>query len=1325
LTALAAVAAAVAASRRKENRALLPLLAYVLFVALYHGLTLVKSIRYFYPAYPGLAAMSGLLLARLAEEPLRRRLARAVPAVVLAGSFLGALAFTAIYRRPHPRIEASRWIFAHVPPPARFANESWDDGQPIPLPGADVAGYAGPVLELFDPDSTQKVDKVVGVLDKADWIAVTSNRVYGNVTRIPSVFPMTTAYYRALFSGALGFERAADLNSYPSLGPVSFPDDRAEEQFTVYDHPRVLLFRKTRDYSSLRARRILTAAMPTPPPTMWDWEKAPRARRKVGPPVMPDRRSSHAPAPATSDSLIGSVPAALLWYLALTALGAAAFPLCWFLFSRFADRGFGLARLVGVAVATYVLTLSVSKGGVPNGRGAAFLSAAILAAAGAVAYLRRRNEIARFLSTHRRSLWQSEAVFAAGFLLFTALRAANPEITWGEKPMDFSILNILVRARTLPVSDPWFAGAPLGYYTFGQEMVALVTLLTGISTRYTFNLAFGLLGGVLLQSAFSLARNWGGRLASGIAGAWLVALAGNLAGLREWLAVRRPQRLPLDWHYFWATSRVIKDTINEYPLWSLLFADLHAHVLSMPLLLLFLAAALQFVRAHADPAALPRTRLLSAGALGFFAGIETLTNAWDAPLVGGLLVVAAAVAAASGQSAFLVRGARAVLGFSAASAAALAVAAPLWPPGGGHLAWGKNLEKGAAGVDVTTVFGLFFVLLISWWFCAAADRAGVGGVKRTTLVFGGTVLLISIAFRSADVFSALAVLFFAAAVIGLAREGDERLAAALAGTAFFLVLFAQRLYIFDRMNTFFKLYLEAWLLFAVSAAVLVFRPADRRGAFGRWPLLLRGLLAVPVLLSLFTSVTVARGALTSSRPTYRAGVKGPTLDGLRYFEKTDPGEYRAVMWLRRTIAGTPVVLEAQGPSYQEFGRVSMMTGLPTVLGWEYHVQQRGNPQEEIARRRAAVEAIYSNPRADAVEPLLRRYHVGYVYVGPVERKTYPRPGLAKFDASPSLFRLVYENPEVRIYRVVGGDAEDVLEPEREELPAPESGAATEVSEPEQPPIISEIPARGKPPYSGLKEPRGAAVDDRSRLWVADFGNSRLRLFDAGGGYLGGWGGRGDSTYNLKEPCGVATRGENLYVADTWNGRVLAFTTQGAWKATARELYGPRGVAAASDGSVWVTDTGNHRVIRYDADLGQPRSFGKKGGGELEFDAPVGIAAADSGSIYVCDTGNRRLQVLDREGRLLRVIAIPGWSAPGEPHVEVDAAETVFVSDPTGGVVFELDRSGAVRRRFDSGEDGRAFSIPTGLALDRKNRILYVVNSGSSSISRVKLEGKGD
>ena len=147
------------------------------------------------------------------------------------------MAFTSIYRRLHTRVEATRWIYAHVPPPKAFANESWDDGLPMPMPHNDPARYAGPAMPLFDPDSPEKVDQLVKALTEADWVAVTSGRVYMNVTRVPEVFPMSIAYYRALFDGQLGFERAADFTSYPSLGPLRFPDDRAEEQFTVYDHP--------------------------------------------------------------------------------------------------------------------------------------------------------------------------------------------------------------------------------------------------------------------------------------------------------------------------------------------------------------------------------------------------------------------------------------------------------------------------------------------------------------------------------------------------------------------------------------------------------------------------------------------------------------------------------------------------------------------------------------------------------------------------------------------------------------------------------------------------------------------------------------------------------------------------------------------------------------------------------------------------------------------------------------------------------------------------------------------------------------------------------
>jgi sugar lactone lactonase YvrE len=397
----------------------------------------------------------------------------------------------------------------------------------------------------------------------------------------------------------------------------------------------------------------------------------------------------------------------------------------------------------------------------------------------------------------------------------------------------------------------------------------------------------------------------------------------------------------------------------------------------------------------------------------------------------------------------------------------------------------------------------------------------------------------------------------------------------------------------------------------------------------------------------------------------------------------------------------------------------MNTGLPPVLGWEHHVKQRGNAEPEIIERREAIRRIYSATDAAAVERLLRRFHVGWVYVGWLERKTYPPAGLRKFDAAKDLFELAYENREAKVYRVVGGDSEDVIAPARESLP--ETPASQEVKEEEEePPAISEEPEEGRPPFAGMREPRDGDVDGRGRLWIADFGNSRLRIFDREGGFLGGWGGRSSTTYGLREPCSVSIRGDDVYIADTWNGRVQHFTLSGEWKSSAGELYGPRGVAAAPDGKVWVTDTGNHRVIAYDRDLGNKQIIGKHGKGPLEFSSPVGIASDDAGSIYVADTGNRRIQVLSGDGAFLGSIPVRGWKGAVEPHIEIAPDGGVYSTDPEANVVIALDRAGAETRRWAADDQGMKFSKPTGLALDRKNAVLYVINSGSNTILKLQL-----
>ena len=289
-------------------------------------------------------------------------------------------------------------------------------------------------------------------------------------------------------------------------------------------------------------------------------------------------------------------------------------------------------------------------------------------------------------------------------------------------------------------------------------------------------------------------------------------------------------------------------------------------------------------------------------------------------------------------------------------------------------------------------------------------------------------------------------------------------------------------------------------------------------------------------------------------------------------------------------------------------------------------------------------------------------------------------------------------------------------------PAAAGTPATSAPAAEAGPIIRDTPEPNHPPFFGLRAARGAAVDSRGRIWVADFEHAAVRIFDAAGGYLGGWGSRGDGVYQLKDPCGIAARRDDVYVADTWNGRVLHFSLQGRSLGKAPgDFYGPRGVAVGGDGRVWIADTGNDRIVVCDKDLSNPKLFGgKAGSGPEELASPVGIAVGPSGRVYVADSGNRRIQVLDADGKFRTRLAFKGWGPNTEPYLEVDDQENIYASDPAGQAVVELDSGGHERKRWTQDDAGRKFAKPTGLALDQKARTLYVVNTDTDTIATLKL-----
>jgi uncharacterized membrane protein len=247
----------------------------------------------------------------------------------------------------------------------------------------------------------------------------------------------------------------------------------------------------------------------------------------------------------------------------------------------------------------------------------------------------------------------------------------------------------------------------------------------------------------------------------------------------------------------------------------------------------------------------------------------------------------------------------------------------------------------------------------------------------------------------------------------------------------------------DRMNTLFKLGLNAWMLYALAGGVGLWHlwatGALRRRTGPLGPLR-NGWLTLALVLGAAGLVYPVWGTLARVDDRFDTGV-GLTLDGEAYLRTAvygDPGpadtqaddvrypladDAEALAYLREHAAGTPVVLEAAyRHGYRWYPRVAAYTGLPVVVGWEWHQEQQrgdgGRVTRNVRARLADVETAYATTSDEALRAVLARYGVDYIYLGPTERAYFPGPGLAKFDALVGRgLEVFFTNGQVHIYRV--------------------------------------------------------------------------------------------------------------------------------------------------------------------------------------------------------------------------------------------------------------------------------------------------------------------
>ncbi len=628
------------------------------------GLFLAKFMRYMAPVVPLFIVMGvGMLFAgyRILDTRYSLRIRNtqyAIPniqylitGVVLLATILWSLAFVfGVYGTEHTWITASRWIYEHVPDGSVLASEHWDDDLPLglPEPGASMGahGYRLVELPMYEDDNEQKYQLIRSRLSEADYIILSTNRLYGAIPNLPERYPLSAKYYRLLFAGELGFENVAEFTTYPRLGPFVFNDDASDESFTVYDHPKPIIFQKVRELSDAEWDSLLGGS----------WEGAVRGYVGPPPPLARFFGATARPSPPPSESEGGKtllldqpvdeLPvvddfrwnglanryhgfAVLFWWLAVVVVGLAAWPLTFVVFRRLSDRGYILAKSLGLIIVAYLVWLPASLRLLRNSLFTLVLALVLLALLSYYFFRRRREAMVAFWREKRRLILINEALFAGAFLLFVVIRMLNPDLwqPWlgGEKPMEFAFLNAILKSPYFPPYDPYFAGGYINYYYYGQFMVGLVIKLTGVMPSVAFNLAIPMLFALTVGNAFCVGYNLArrsSRVLTGALAAVFVAVLGNLDGaahlveklsaisgsgfrssipgleelVRVWPGLWKliqGQSLPsLD---YFGRTRVIEGTISEFPYFSFLFADLHPHMIGIPFTILVLALALNIV----------------------------------------------------------------------------------------------------------------------------------------------------------------------------------------------------------------------------------------------------------------------------------------------------------------------------------------------------------------------------------------------------------------------------------------------------------------------------------------------------------------------------------------------------------------------------------------------------------------------------------------------------------------------------------------------------------------------------------------------------------
>ncbi len=316
-----------------------------------------------------------------------------------------------------------------------------------------------------------------------------------------------------------------------------------------------------------------------------------------------------------------------VWWALITIFGVIALPVSIKVFHFLPDRGYGFSKPLGLLLVGLLTWLT---GFLHFSNLTILVSITLIFAFSLWLGMKAKEDIIAALVKQKRYILIIELFFVSVFILFAFFRMYNPDIAGTEKFMEMAFLNAISRATSLPPYDPWMSGDySISYYYFGYFLMAMLLKLSQVAPAVGFNLSLAMLFALSGIGVFTLLYNLIRRFKFAFGGWLAIFMLGNLDGFRQLLNIK--SIWDLNW---WASSRIVPDTINEFPFFSFLLGDMHPHMMAVPFIMIALGMGLNHLLITTHDISIKMPEQFARFSLwGLIIGSLGFINSWDLPPV--------------------------------------------------------------------------------------------------------------------------------------------------------------------------------------------------------------------------------------------------------------------------------------------------------------------------------------------------------------------------------------------------------------------------------------------------------------------------------------------------------------------------------------------------------------------------------------------------------------------------------------------------------------------------------------------------------------------